>query len=158
PRLLAVIGQRRTREAPAPARYKIEAEHDRMRLADLALLHAELVAQADIEPVRHDHETRRDLLARRQGDALALGTCRDIHHLADDAVDAWRNLAAHRVDHRVVENAVLIARALLDQAAETRHPGLAVERCGTQHRLADAGLAQDRGLRAVDLLGAEIRR
>ena len=53
------------------------------------------------------------------------------------------NLAADGVDQRVVEDAVLVARPLLDQAAEARDPGFAVERGGAQHRIGEPGLAQD---------------
>ena len=68
------------------------------------------------------------------------------------------NLGADRVDERVVEDAVLIAAALLDHATEARDPALAVERAGAQHRVGKAGAPQDADLRAVELLAAKIGR
>ena len=117
------------------------------------------MTQADVEPVRHHHEPRRDLFAGRERDALALAAYRDVIHLGGDECDVRGNLAAHRVDHRVVENAVLVARPLLDEPAEARHPGFAVERCGAQHGVGDAGLAQNGGLGLPSIFsGAKVRR
>jgi len=129
-----------------------------MGLGNVAPLHAELVAQPDVQPVGDHDKARGDLLAARERDALPLRACCDVHHLGVDHLDGGWNFATHGVDHRVVQDAVLVARAFLDEPAEARDPGFAVERGGAQHGIADAGLAQDRGLRAVELLGAEIGR
>ena len=52
----------------------------------------------------------------------------------------------------------MIAAALLDHAAEARDPAFAVEGAGAQHRIGETGAPQDRGLRAVELLAAQIGR
>jgi hypothetical protein len=129
-----------------------------MRLAHILPFHAEPVAQADIQAVGHDNETRGHLFAVRERDLLALRAGRDIHDLAVDEAHGRRDFAADGIDQRVVENAVLVARTFLDQAAEARHPGFPIERRCAQHRIGKAGLAQHARLRAVDLLAAEVGR
>ena len=53
---------------------------------------------------------------------------------------------------------MLIARALLEEAAEARDPGFAIGRRRPQHAVGEAGLAQNGDLHPVELLAAEIRR
>ena len=67
---------------------------------------------------------------------------RDRHGLGDDLLDVWRNLGADRVDQRVVEDADLLARRLVEQMAESRDPVLVGNGGLAQHGFEQAGLAQ----------------
>ncbi len=78
--------------------------------------------------------------------------------LGADEFRARGNLGADRVDERVVEDAVLIAAALLDHVAEARDPAFAVERARAQDRVGKAGAPQDADLRAVELLATKVGR
>jgi hypothetical protein len=53
---------------------------------------------------------------------------------------------------------VLIAAALFHHAAEARDPAFAIESPGAEHRIRQPGPPQDRGLRAVKLFAAQLRR
>src|SRR6185295_12730700 len=53
---------------------------------------------------------------------------------------------------------MLIARALFKEPTEACDPAFAIICCGAQHRVTNAGLAQDGDLRAVELLGTKFRR
>ena len=79
-----------------------------------------VMAQREIEPVREHDQTRGDLLAVRERERLAVGAGRDRGHLARNESAAGRNLGAHRVHQRVVEEVVLGVGTPLDQAAEAR--------------------------------------
>src|SRR5262249_36915148 len=73
-----------------------------------------------------------------------------------DEIHAFRNLGAHRVDQRVVENVVLAVRPLIDHLAEARDPDVYVGRRRAQHSVGKAGLARQHDLRGVKLLAAKI--
>ena len=53
---------------------------------------AELLANADIQPVRHHDQARGDLFAGRQLDGLPLGTGRDVGDFGVDELTCGRNL------------------------------------------------------------------
>ena len=59
--------------------------------------------------------------------------------LGRDDFGAPEDLRAHRVDQRVVHDALLVARPLFHQAAEARHPDIAVRRRGAPHCVGEAG-------------------
>ncbi len=59
-------------------------------------VHAELLAQADIEPVRQHDEARRNLLAVRQRERLPVGAGRD-----RASTLAWMNAVAGGISARI---------------------------------------------------------
>ena len=126
--------------------------------ADDLPLEAELVTQADVEASCQDHKPRRNFAAIGELDRLPVRAGRNVRYLSFDEFGAIGNLRANRIDQRVIENALLVARAPLHHAAEPRHPGFAIVRRSTQHRLGETGQAQCLHLRAVELLAAEIDR
>lgn len=121
-------------------------------------LERELVAQADIQPIRQHDQPGGHGFAGRGRDGLPLGPGGKRGRLRHDEADIGRNFRAHRVDERRVENAFLVARPLLNQAAEAGDPGYAVGRGGAQHGVGNPGLLQDGDLIAVELFAAEVGR
>src|SRR5205823_12129005 len=136
----------------------VESDADRMTRAENLARHAERVAQTDIESIGQYDQPCGDFFAVRQGDALSVGARRNRRRLGADELGAWPDFRAQRVDEIVVQNAVLIARPLLDQAAEARNPNFLIEGRGTQHRVGEPGLLQDANLRAIKFLAAKIER
>lgn len=120
----------------------VEADRNRMTGAGDNPFDAELVAQADIQSVGEHDETRRDFLAVGQHDRLALRAGRDRGGLGRDGRDPMRDCGTHGVDQGVVPDAVLPARALVDENAETGDPVGSVEGAGGQHGVRKPGLAQ----------------
>ena len=101
------------------------------------------------------YETYREaggnFFAVRQHDLLPFNTGRNRHGFGADRFDVSRNLGPDAVDQRVVHDAVLLARRLVEEIAESRDPVLAVMRGLSQRRFGDSGFAK-----AVDLqLSAE---
>jgi hypothetical protein len=143
------VGERRKIEGGATDRNQVESERNRVARADDPAFDSKLVAQPDIQPVGEHHEARGNFLVIRQHQFLPLRACRNGYHLAEDRFDAVTNFGADGVDQGVVQDAVLLARPLVEQVAESRDPVLAVMRRGPKRRLGDAGLAK-----ALDLLGA----
>jgi hypothetical protein len=158
-RSLRAVGDRGKIEGGATDRSQIESERNRVACADNPALDSEPVAQPDIQSVGEHHEPRGNFLAVRQQQLLPLRARRNGYHLAEDRFDLGRNFGADGVDQCVVHDAVLPARPLVEQVAESRDPVLAVMGCGLKRRVGDAGLAK-----ALDLLGtaqffdAKIRR
>ncbi len=129
-----------------------------MALAQDLAADADILAQPDVQAVREHDEACGDLLAVRQGQLLPVRGGGDGRGLGMDRRDVGGDLGADRVDERVVEDVVLPVRTLVDELAIARDPDVQIGRRRAQHRLGDAGLAQQRDLRGVELLAAEILR
>ena len=66
-------------------------------------------------------------------------------------------IGADRADQRVVHDAVLAARLLVEQIAESSDPVLAIMGGGAQHRIGNSGLAESAELLvAADFFDAEV--
>ena len=111
---------------------------------------AEHVAKPEIEAVGQHDQPCRDFLVIGQHELLALRTVGNGDDLAMDRLDIVRDLRPHRVDQRVVHDAVLVARLPGDDIAEAGFPHFAVEgRCAQggigQTRLAQQGELAPKG-------------
>ena len=157
-RALGIIGERREVEGRAAGGHGVEADGDRVTRADGLAAEAEIVAERNAQPVGEHDEARGDVLAGRERDALALAARGERGRLGVDDADVRGDQRTHGVHERRVIDAMLVARALLDDAAEAGDPGLTVGRRVAQHIVGEPGLLQDIDLDAVELLAAEVGR
>jgi hypothetical protein len=119
-------------------------------------LDAERVAQADVQPVgEHDKARGNDPIVGKH-DFLPVPAGCDRHRLGKDRFHAGRDLGPDRVDQRVVHDAELRARRLVEQVAEARDPSVAGIGRLAQHGLRDSRLAKTRDLLVAQLLDPEI--
>ena len=120
-------------------------------------LDAELVAEAYAQAIGQHHQPRRDDLAIGQRELLPFRTGRDVGHLSVDELGGGHDFRPHRADQRVVHDAVLAARLLVEQVAESRDPVFAVIGGRAGHRIGDSGLVEAAELlAAADFLDAEV--
>ena len=92
-------------------------------------------------------------------DLLPLGAGRNGRGLGVDRFDRIGDFGPDRVDQRVVHDAVLPARPLVEQVAEARNPVLAVMSRGAKHGFRDAGPAKTFELQiAAEFFDAKIGR
>ena len=125
---------------------------------DLAL-DTEIAAQPDTQAVGQHHQPRRDRFAVGQRELLPLRAGRDIGDLGVDEFGGGGDFGADRADQRVVHDAVLAARLLVEQIAESRDPVFAVMGRRAQHRIGDSGLVKTIELLvAADFFDAEVER
>ena len=125
---------------------------------DLAL-DAEIAAQPDTQAIGQHHQPRRDGFAVGQRELLPLRAGRDIGDLGVDEFGGGRDFGPDRADQRVVHDAVLAARLLVEQIAESRDPVFAVMGGRAQHRIGDSGLVEAIELLvAADFFDAEVER
>ena len=136
-----IVRQGREVETVPPDRHEIEAEHDRMAFAQFHSGHAQTMAQAAVQPVRHDDQTRGNFLAIGERDGLPVRAVGYAGDLGANERDARRDFGADRIDERVVEDAVLIAGPLVHQTTETRDPRFAVMRGGAEYGVGESRLA-----------------
>ena len=127
--------------------------------ADDLALDAEIAAQPDIQPVGKHHQPRRDRLAVGQRELLPLGAGRDLHDLGVDQFGGLGDFGPDRHDQRVVHDAELLARLLVEQIAEARDPVFAVMGGRAQHRIGESGLVKRSSwVAAAQFFDAEIER
>ena len=143
------IGQRRKFEGRAADRHEVESDRDRMAGADDLALDAEIAAQPDTQAIGQHHQPRRDHFAVGQRELLPFRAGRDIGHLGVDEFGGGWDFGANRADQRVIHDAVLAARLLVEQVAESRDPVFAVMGGRAKHRIGDSGL-----VKAIELLVA----
>ncbi len=157
-RVLGVVGEGGKLEPRLPDRPQVEADADRMALAEGLALQTELVAQADVETVRQNNETRDNGFTARCGDGLRVGAGRESRCLGLDEADARRDLGPNRVHQRRIEDAFLIARPHFDHAPEAGDPRYPIRCRGAQYGIREPGLPQHRNLIAIELFAAEFGR
>ncbi len=94
---------------------------------------AEQAPESDIQAVGEHDKPRRDRPAVGQGHLLPLGAGGDADDLGADALGRRGDFGPDRVDEVVVHDAVLAARSLVEQVAESGDPVLAVMGGRAQH-------------------------
>ena len=117
-----------------------------MAVADDLALDAERMPQADIEPVGQHHKAGGNRLAVGERDLLPVVAGGNRERLGKNHRGGLADFGADRLDQRVVHDAVLPARGLIQQIAESRDPVLAVMGGRSQHRFADSGLQESSDL------------
>lgn len=116
------IGQRGKLEGRAADRHHVKSDRDGMADAEDLALDAEIAAQSDAQAIGQHHQPRRDRFAIGQRELLPLRAGRDIGHLGVDEFGGGGDFGADRADQRVLHDAVLAARLLVEQIAESRDP------------------------------------
>ena len=130
-----------------------------MARADHPAFDSEALAQPDVQSVGEHDEARGNFLAIGQNDLLPFRTGRNGCGLGVDRFDPVGYFGPNGVDQRVIHDAVLPARPLVEQVAEARNPVLAVMGRGAKRRFRNAGPAKAFDLEiAAELFDPKIGR